>query len=90
MQVTYQELANILAERITPERIVTEEAKRLAYGTDASFYRLTPQIVVRLKTLDEVIYTIKTCGQYHIPYTSRCGDQSIGPSGVRFCADHLD
>ncbi|NRD75391.1 FAD-binding oxidoreductase [Shewanella sp. VB17] len=82
MQVTYQELANILAERITPERIVTEEAKRLAYGTDASFYRLTPQIVVRLKTLDEVIYTIKTCGQYHIPYTFRAAGTSLSGQAV--------
>ena len=41
----YRQLEQKLSNRIEPERIVTQEAKRLAYGTDASFYRLVPKIV---------------------------------------------
>ena len=57
----YQQLKAILAQKIETERIVTQEAKRLAYGTDASFYRLVPKMVLRLKNLDEVIFTIQSC-----------------------------
>ena len=32
---------------IPRERIYTDELRRLTWGTDAGFYRLTPQIVVR-------------------------------------------
>ncbi|MFA0503004.1 hypothetical protein, partial [Vibrio sp. 10N.222.46.A1] len=56
----YQQLEAILAQKIETERIVTQEAKRLAYGTDASFYRLVPKMVLRLKNLDEVIFTIQS------------------------------
>ena len=82
MEARYQELATILAERITSERIVMEEAKRLAYGTDASFYRLIPKIVVRLKTLDEVIFTIKTCSHLSIPCTFRAAGTSLSGQAV--------
>ncbi len=51
----YQQLEQILASRIDPQRIITQEAKRVAYGTDSSFYRLILKIVLRLKSLDEVI-----------------------------------
>ena len=32
---------------IPQERIYTDELRRLAWGTDAGFYRLIPQIVIR-------------------------------------------
>ena len=34
---------------IPQERIYTDELRRLAWGTDAGFYRLIPQIVIRSK-----------------------------------------
>ena len=39
---------------IPQERIYTDELRRLAWGTDAGFYRLIPQIVIRTKDEDEV------------------------------------
>ena len=38
---------------IPQERIYTDELRRLAWGTDAGFYRLIPQIVIRSKDEDE-------------------------------------
>ena len=32
---------------IPESRVYTDELRRLAWGTDASFYRLVPQIVIR-------------------------------------------
>ena len=36
------------------DRIYTDELRTLAWGTDASFYRLTPKVVIRAKDEAEV------------------------------------
>ena len=41
--------------RIDPKRIYTDAARTFAYGTDASFYRLIPKVVVKVSDEDEVI-----------------------------------
>ena len=81
-QPIYHQLEAKLAELIDPERIITQEAKRLAYGTDASFYRLVPKIVLRLKNIDEVIYTIKTCQELSIHFTFRAAGTSLSGQAV--------
>jgi len=61
IKTRYQQLIDVLKTEIDEERIITQEAQRLAYGTDASFYRLIPQVVLRLNSLEEVVFTIKSC-----------------------------
>ncbi|GAL32013.1 predicted D-lactate dehydrogenase [Vibrio maritimus] len=78
----YELLKQQLATRIDSQRIITGEAERLAYGTDASFYRLIPQIVLRLKDLDEVIFTIQCCREHGIPFTFRAAGTSLSGQAV--------
>ncbi len=82
----YQQLEQILASRIDPQRIITQEAKRLAYGTDASFYRLIPKIVLRLKSLDEVIFAIQSCGQLgiHLLFARQAPAYRVKPFPIRY------
>ena len=43
------------ASRFIPQdRIYTDELRRLAWGTDAGFYRLIPQIIIRSENENEV------------------------------------
>ena len=49
------ELGNILPK----ERIYTDELRTLGWGTDASFYRLTPKVVVRSKDERELSEIVK-------------------------------
>jgi len=81
-QATYEQLEALLALQISPERIITQEAKRLAYGTDASFYRLVPKIVLRLKNLDEVIYAIQSCREMGVHFTFRAAGTSLSGQAV--------
>ncbi|GEA61535.1 FAD-binding and (Fe-S)-binding domain-containing protein [Vibrio comitans] len=74
---SFQQLEALLASKIAPKRIVTQEAKRLAYGTDASFYRLIPKIVLQLKDLDEVIFAINSCREFGIHCTFRAAGTSL-------------
>jgi len=78
----YRQLEALLAVEIDEQRIITEHAKRLAYGTDASFYRLVPKIVVRLKNLNEVIYTIQCCREMGIHFTFRAAGTSLSGQAV--------
>ncbi|GLS90456.1 lactate dehydrogenase [Psychromonas marina] len=78
----YQQLADMLQTRIDENRIFTDQALLLAYGTDASFYRLIPKMVLRLKNLDEVIFTIQACAQFNIAYTFRAAGTSLSGQAV--------
>ena len=78
----YQQLQNRLMEHVEKERIFTDPALLLAYGTDASFYRLIPKMVVRLKNIDEVIFTIQSCAQLNIACTFRAAGTSLSGQAV--------
>ncbi|WP_217541518.1 FAD-binding and (Fe-S)-binding domain-containing protein [Vibrio metschnikovii] len=78
----YQQLITQLATRVASERIITQPAQRLAYGTDASFYRLVPKIVLRLQSLDEVVFTIQSCAELGIHFTFRAAGTSLSGQAV--------
>lgn len=78
----YKQIEETLALQIDKQRIITQEAKRLAYGTDASFYRLIPKVVLRLKNLEEIIYTIQCCQKLSIPFTFRAAGTSLSGQAV--------
>ncbi|WP_105901765.1 FAD-binding and (Fe-S)-binding domain-containing protein [Vibrio gangliei] len=78
----YSQLTHALAKRIAPSRIITQQDQCLAYGTDASFYRLVPKIVLRLKDLDEVLYTMRCCRTLELPFTFRAAGTSLSGQAV--------
>tara|TARA_R110001583_G_scaffold188860_3_gene351323 strand:+ start:8506 stop:11343 length:2838 start_codon:yes stop_codon:yes gene_type:complete len=82
MKYDYQKLEEILATKLDSTQIFTESSKLLAYGTDASFYRLIPKMVLRLKNLEQLIFTIKTCAKFSIPCTFRAAGTSLSGQAV--------
>ena len=56
---------------IPQERIYTDELRRLAWGTDAGFYRLIPQIVIRSEGEEEISRLLKLAGSHNLPVTFR-------------------
>ncbi len=82
LTANYQTLCERLQTRIDKQRIITQEAQTLAYGTDASFYRLIPKIVLRLTSLEELIYTITICAELDIHYTFRAAGTSLSGQAV--------
>ncbi|MGR5178485.1 FAD-binding and (Fe-S)-binding domain-containing protein [Vibrio mediterranei] len=82
LNANYLVLKQQLASRLEDERIITGEAERLAYGTDASFYRLIPQIVLRLKDIDEVVFAIQCCRENSLPFTFRAAGTSLSGQAV--------
>ncbi len=78
----YTQLYNEFVKVIPKERIYTDELNRLAYGTDASFYRLIPQIVIKVKDSEEVQFVVKKCSEMKIPVTFRAAGTSLSGQAI--------
>ena len=55
----YMAFLHDASQVIPQERIYTDELRRLAWGTDAGFYRLIPQIVIRSSSEEEISELLK-------------------------------
>ncbi|MFQ2667013.1 FAD-binding and (Fe-S)-binding domain-containing protein [Aeromonas caviae] len=73
----WNEFDAALLSRIAPERLVSDPDLRLAHGTDASFYRLVPERIVRLDSLDEVRFVLSVCRELGLPCTFRAAGTSL-------------
>jgi len=73
----YQNFASNLASFLPKKRIITSYAKRLAYGVDASFYRLVPKLVLMLDTEEEVVNVLKKAAIAKLPITFRAAGTSL-------------
>lgn len=62
---------------IPKERIFTDELRRLAWGTDAGFYRMIPKIVVQSKNEEEVSKLLSCAHKYKLPVTFRAAGTSL-------------
>ena len=54
----------------------------LAYGTDASFYRLIPQVVVKVESEDEAASVLAACRRDGLPVTFRAAGTSLSGQAV--------
>lgn len=68
---------------VPADNIYTDELRTLGWGTDASFYRAIPKVVVRSDGEEQVAKIIKTCNKYHLPFTFRAAGTSL--SGQSIC-----
>ena len=67
---------------VNKKRIYTDELRRLAWGTDAGFYRLIPQIVIRSINEEEVARLLKTADKYNLPVTFRAAGTSLSGQAI--------
>ncbi|MBK8945151.1 MAG: FAD-binding oxidoreductase [Ignavibacteriae bacterium] len=82
LKENYQRLINELKIVIPQNRIFEDELNTLAYGTDASFYRLIPKIVVKVISEDEIIFIINSCNKFKIPITFRASGTSLSGQSI--------
>ncbi len=59
------------------KRIFTDPLRTFAYGTDASFYRFVPKVVVRALNEKEVRDVIAVANRYGLPVTFRAAGTSL-------------
>ncbi len=78
----YLKLYNNLKSIIPQERLFEDELSTLAYGTDASFYRLTPKLIVKVNSEEETVFVIRKCNELKIPITFRASGTSLSGQSI--------
>ncbi|MGB7295779.1 MAG: FAD-binding and (Fe-S)-binding domain-containing protein [Candidatus Aminicenantales bacterium] len=78
----YQQLYGSLRKVLTPRYLLHDELSLLAYGTDASFYRLLPKLVIKVDTEEEVLTVFKGCKALRLPLTIRAAGTSLSGQSI--------
>ncbi|NVK19140.1 MAG: FAD-binding oxidoreductase [Methylocystaceae bacterium] len=78
----YNELFDSLLGTFPKERVVTDPLRTLAYGTDGSFYRLIPKIVVIVESEADVQTLLSHCQRLNTPVTFRAAGTSLSGQAV--------
>ena len=71
---------------VPAERIYTDELRTLGWGTDASFYRQIPKVVIRSDSEAEISKIVRACKKYNMPFTFRAAGTSLSGQS---CSDSV-
>lgn len=82
MKAPYRELLEALRERLPAHKLIDDPLRLLAYGTDASFYRLIPQLGVRPDSEEELMGVLAECRRRYLPVTFRTAGTSLSGQAV--------
>ena len=64
------------------DRIYTDELRTLAWGTDASEYKMTPQVVLRAANEEEVSKVLELASRMGLPVTFRAAGTSLSGQAI--------
>lgn len=80
--IDYKQLANLLSKHIPANRVITDPNQCFAYGTDASFYRLIPKIILQVDNAKEVQAALKLTSELNAPITFRAAGTSLSGQAI--------
>ena len=72
-----QQFLSDLRQFLPSDRIYTDELRTLGWGTDASFYRQIPKVVIRSDGEEEISKIVKACRKHKLPFTFRAAGTSL-------------
>ena len=75
-------LVQVLSSVLPPKQVITDKLRLLAYGTDASFYRLTPEVVAVVESEQEVQTLLQAARAHDKPVTFRAAGTSLSGQAV--------
>lgn len=82
MEKRYQELARQLRSDLGVEQVATDLFRTTAWGADASFYRMTPKVVVTTTSEADVKAVLERCREHEAPVTFRAAGTSLSGQAV--------
>jgi len=71
-----------LTRALPARQVVSDDLRRLAYGTDASFYRLIPEVVAVVEDEDDVQAVLRVARAHQRPVTFRAAGTSLSGQAV--------
>lgn len=78
----YKKFYDALLGVIPAERMLHDALSTLAFGTDASFYRLIPKLVIKAKGEEEIRAILRTADRMNIPVTFRAAGTSLSGQAI--------
>ncbi|MBI9066416.1 MAG: FAD-binding oxidoreductase [Salinivirgaceae bacterium] len=82
LKENYKKFYDEIQSTIEKSRLYTDKLRNLAYGTDAGFYRLIPQIIIRAKNEKEVQKALILANKYNLPVTFRAAGTSLAGQAI--------
>ncbi|MCB1796300.1 MAG: FAD-binding oxidoreductase, partial [Candidatus Competibacteraceae bacterium] len=82
LPTAYEQLHRDLQQFIPATRLIGDPLRTLAYGTDASLYRLIPKLVVRVDSEDEMRRILALAHRHETPVTFRAAGTSLSGQAV--------
>lgn len=71
-----------MGRSIPDHRIISDPLRTLAYGTDASFYRLIPKVVIKAEDEREVMALLQQAHHMRLPVTFRAAGTSLSGQAI--------
>ena len=81
-QRVYDDFVKEIQRFVPKDNIYTDELRTLGWGTDASFYRQIPKVVVRSDSEQQVAQIIGACKQFKLPFTFRAAGTSLSGQSI--------
>jgi D-lactate dehydrogenase len=78
----HDQLHHDLQQFIPAARLINDPLRTLAYGTDASLYRLIPKLVVRVDSEEEMRRILELAHRHETPVTFRAAGTSLSGQAV--------
>nr|MBL8411448.1 FAD-binding oxidoreductase [Dechloromonas sp.] len=71
-----------LRQHLPDHQIIIDDLRRLAYGTDASFYRLIPQVITVIESENDAQTVLTAAKQHNTPITFRAAGTSLSGQAI--------
>lgn len=78
----FTSFAKDIAHFIPEARVFTDPLRTFAYGTDASFYRLNPKMVIKVHTEEEMQRLLPLAKKHDVPVTFRAAGTSLSGQAI--------
>jgi D-lactate dehydrogenase len=78
----YAEFYKKISGTIAKKNIITDPLRTITFGTDASFYRLIPKIVINVENEKEVQLILRQASRLSLPVTFRAAGTSLSGQSI--------
>lgn len=78
----YKQFVQAIKPAFPKKNIITDELKTSIYGTDASFYRMVPKVVINVESEQQVQAVLREAGLRRLPVTFRAAGTSLSGQAI--------
>jgi len=78
----FKDIYKVLAKKLQPNSLLTDELSKIAYAADAGCYQKIPQLIIKSKNEDEVCFVLSLLNQHNIPVTFRAAGTSLSGQSI--------